>query len=598
MCHLDVPRLHFSGRFFTDPSTVNNDPTHYDPANTRPSPWQEPRGRHWFRLVDCFVRSARDALGVTPASDPVIGAPLESTDTPSPAKIVDLDVYVQGVPTIFGLELRLPLPDGKAIVGTVERPTLNDVWFNAVLPTRGWNESYGAGTYGGDGNAAGAFQTIVRCPVEQWPESIGSDLLDQLRRRAVVRDGHVLLSLKFVLDGYDNVPRHPDCRYGRIVGSLGPARPGEAVGVPGPRWLRPRSMPEDAPWYVPSFGGAPFKLDHERRALVVDLANSLCRQSAGGDPVDLGRLEAVVRADGQTHVLGALDYSAFAYDNNAQVAELSLTDEQVQLLANRPLVLVMSRDDLGPREILSEAPNGLAFGVEERVHRLPGTPGTSAKTRVHVTQWGHPPPAPPTLGVLVESVHGNTPGATVPPSNPGDTPQADGALEATVGPVDAQGFAEIALTVVKDPGSRTPELDGQAYFVVVYDTAEPPPDPKAGPPAQARMLSCLVWSDYRACTDPTWEEVRAIMAPYMKLYPYMHEAMDLTHQPTFDLFTKNPPWSVGYGVPEKDGFGAGAIPFYMTRDFDDPRYMPVTRDLSPAKAETVLNYMRNLQKSK
>jgi hypothetical protein len=196
---------------------------------------------------------------------------------------------------------------------------------------------------------------------------------------------------------------------------------------------------------------------------------------------------------------------------------------------------------------------------------------------------------------MVEAVHGDTPGAPVPPDDPGDTPSAAGALVATIGATDAHGFAEITLEVAKDPGARTPELDGQLYFVVVHDPRRPPPDLRKAAPMQERQLSCLVWSDHRPLAAPRWEDVRAIMAPYMKLYPYMREAMDLADEFTFTLFSKNPPWSVGYGVPAKDGFAAGTIPFYMTRDFDDPRYMPVTRDLSPARVETVLNYMRRLQ---
>ncbi len=30
MSYLGYPRLHFSGRFQADPSTVNNDPAHFD----------------------------------------------------------------------------------------------------------------------------------------------------------------------------------------------------------------------------------------------------------------------------------------------------------------------------------------------------------------------------------------------------------------------------------------------------------------------------------------------------------------------------------------------------------------------------------------
>ena len=39
MSYLDVPRIHFAGRLFTDPSTVNNDREHYNSSDKTPSPW-------------------------------------------------------------------------------------------------------------------------------------------------------------------------------------------------------------------------------------------------------------------------------------------------------------------------------------------------------------------------------------------------------------------------------------------------------------------------------------------------------------------------------------------------------------------------------
>lgn len=37
MTYLGFPRLHFSGHYQADPSTVNNDPYHFDVAKFRPS---------------------------------------------------------------------------------------------------------------------------------------------------------------------------------------------------------------------------------------------------------------------------------------------------------------------------------------------------------------------------------------------------------------------------------------------------------------------------------------------------------------------------------------------------------------------------------
>ncbi|MEO5649092.1 MAG: hypothetical protein ABIR03_04110, partial [Ginsengibacter sp.] len=291
-------------------------------------------------------------------------------------------------------------------------------------------------------------------------------------------------------------------------------------------------------------------------------------------------------------------YSAFSYDNNALITEIDLADFQLKALQSGYLNLSMSRTDIGNPGILSEPSTKVQFAVETRPVRMAGDPGTVATTKVYVSESGVALPNKK-LSVFLESVHGNTPGATVPPTNPGDTPQADGALEATITESDQNGFATVQLKVLKNPGMRTPELDGQLYFIIVYDPDVPHPnwsDPKSTPPPQDQMISCVVSSQYPVNQNPGWEEIQSLLAPYMKLYPGMRKIMDPANRNTFNLFAKNPPW-LAYN--EKDpgplGIKEGAIPFYMSRDFNDPRFMPVTRDLSAAKILTIMYFIRNLQ---
>ncbi len=186
-----------------------------------------------------------------------------------------------------------------------------------------------------------------------------------------------------------------------------------------------------------------------------------------------------------------------------------------------------------------------------------------------------------------------------PPSNPGNTRQAKGAIKATITPSNAAGYATITIRVVRDPGFRTPELDGQLYFIIVYDPDQPHPDWSKEAPQQDHMISCLVWSHYEVNSNPEWEEMQAMMAPYMKLYPSMRNKIDLTDLHTVTIFANNPPWAPVYKAPPYVNghleISAGAIPYYMTRPFEDPRFMPVTRDLSPAKMLTYLHFMKKLQ---
>jgi hypothetical protein len=110
------------------------------------------------------------------------------------------------------------------------------------------------------------------------------------------------------------------------------------------------------------------------------------------------------------------------------------------------------------------------------------------------------------------------------------------------------------------------------------------------------MISCKVFSQYTVNQNPGWQEIQSMMAPYMKLYPGMKKYIDLSNEHTFTIFSKNPPW-VAYGENNAGPLGiqAGAIAYYMSRELDDPRFMPVSRDLSDAKTLTIMYFIKKLQ---
>lgn len=96
--------------------------------------------------------------------------------------------------------------------------------------------------------------------------------------------------------------------------------------------------------------------------------NSIWRQTAGGPPVDLGSVDAIVSTpDPITSNIGIIDYSEFAYQNNAHISEIDLNDVQLQLLQKGYLHLEMSRNDIGSPTIFTEPEVDVQFGVETRV---------------------------------------------------------------------------------------------------------------------------------------------------------------------------------------------------------------------------------------
>ncbi len=93
MSYLDLPRLHFSGLFFTGPSTINNIIQNFDPTvplENQAGQFQQNAGwnalgvAQWW-LEECTVLSAVGPNGAPVAgTDSVIGAAVQSPSPKTP----------------------------------------------------------------------------------------------------------------------------------------------------------------------------------------------------------------------------------------------------------------------------------------------------------------------------------------------------------------------------------------------------------------------------------------------------------------------------------------------------------------------------------
>jgi len=649
MSYLDFPSFTVAGNFYTDPSTMDNDPSHYDESCTNPSPWQDPGGSHFFSFQDILasqipnrafkapvVASALDQFGNASFTDPLVGCPMSSMDSPgglggtapfSPAKMIDLDVYQQGVSMIYGFFPCLTVGTTR-LVGAMDACSLNSVWFSRVLPTRGWQswDDYGWGSFGGDTNASGVYQSIVRIPAASWPAASGSAILDQLRAATTTdASGNLLLSVRMVLDGYQNVAWHQsDFRIGRVVATFGPVFSGDPTECIAGRWLAGRPAGSGDPWNQPYLYGAPSQLKqgpasgpYTGQYLAIDLANAFATASPGGEPVDLGNLTLYL-GDGSLGPVGApFQLNDVFYSAGGGIARLPLTAAQADAAITQPFTLVSSRTDLagmngatmnGQPVLWQEAANGLWLACDGRNFQLASDVGqrNTATANIYLTQFGLPVAVSFDLQVAVYPCYQGNGAATVPWSGgyAGDSPSAEGALQAEL-VIQAADAAQLILTAVADPGSRTPELDCQLYFLCFTAQGLQPLQPNLpAPPPQEQMISCVVWASYPVNTNPAFAEIQSIMKVYDKLFPSMHAKIDLLDEQTFFTFALNPPWPPYYGglpgpeqvsLPNGGTIAAGAIPYYLTRTIDDPRFMPIMRNLSPNKLLTVLYYCWNLQ---
>src|SRR5687768_2647535 len=535
MSYLDIPRIHFAGRFFTDPSTINNDGNNYNPARSPLALQWNPSGWGTFKFENCVVKSAvLDASGAVKtaaADDPIIGATVEIGDTMSfGPKLVDLDPEWQSSSQIYGLKLSIKFA-GEEWIGTMETATLRDLWLarapHAQVMTR----------------SSGTFQSVINT-VSFTPVGPSTSAVFNAWKVAG------LVSIRFVTYAYDIVSH-----YGKVVGTLGPGNPAEPRAFLNARRLESNNLaPTRGPRIYNStlFGPAPFKVDEARKRVVIDLGNAIPETSPGGPRVNLGTLKGRVTPSppASPEDLGAIDYSQARYETTAGVEELTVTAAQIAILKSKPLELWADQPFV--RTILSERPRGSNLEVAETTVRL--NPGESKTVDIFATRFGRPEPllninARLTLGGLR-----NTTGLT---------------FTVVGGRTDATGRAQIKFTG-SDPGKARlgGDLDGQLYLVELdWGIASPP----AANDWRARIV-VKVYDTRAAVASPKWADVQDIFAQYARLYPAMNTLVDfLSHSKVQNA---------------KD-----RIRTTMTYPESDARFMPVTRDLSRDKRDLILRWI-------
>ncbi|OLT12827.1 hypothetical protein BJF78_23485 [Pseudonocardia sp. CNS-139] len=515
-----------------------------------------PDGRHAFRLENVTVRSAVGENG--PAADPVVGLRL-ATRGLVPAKLVDLDTDQQLVSEIFGLVLALVDAAGLVLVEGAMRPAaFTDIWRRGPVVS--------------DESASATYQSTL--DDVRWGDVSSSPLLTRLRDAT----GGGPLSIKFDLDGYSmqrtvNGAPNPRFTRGRIAGTLGPAADGEPRHtVLGRQFGSEQHRPgAAAPGFRPD-GGVnyfPGVVDPAARKVCLDLGNALPVATAGGAPQDLGELVLVCRAaDGTEHDIGAVGYRAPGwYETTAGVVDLppdrELSDDELTQVAAGRLVLVAR--PAGPQRTLSEeAPDHVR--ADTFVARL--DPGDQWVVRLHVTRRGEP-----VAGARVNLVLLRPPGAP-------QFPVHGLTFPASV-TTDPGGVAEATLTAA-DPGdprffyttspNRRVHVDGQVYRVG-YEVDG------AGQPNPSSFLSVLVWNAFVPDDPPTWHgSMRRLLAQYGDLYPWMTR-----FGPQLDM-----------AEYEHIAAQREAIVDVLGRDVTDPRYMPVSRDMSGSRRKAVLTWLTNL----
>jgi hypothetical protein len=631
MSYLDVPRIHFGGLFFTNPSTINNFDSSYNPQvaltdaqgaylsvppGAGPAGWNA-MGVAQLWISECAVLSAVGPGGTPVSGDPILGALVESPSPSTPkttpdgkgfydiAKMVDLDPDQQGRSAVYGLRIYVTIPGGGGFSGLVSVPELQNLFPRVVQPRPGSSWSF-VGTW------MGQITEVA------WNAgSSASPFLVQFQEACQAG-----IAVKLTVDLHQN---DPNTRltpgnmiyYGRVLGSLGPVKPGElAQVVPGRQIATPpppaqaltltatpkrkaavgatpindrlgevemlestAPAPQATPNLALKWNAAPAQVSTvgSSSMLHVDLGGSLLLQGAkdangiwssnGQFLQDSGISIGVLTGSGiQLFAKGQGLSFANQYvplnSQNKQVSlvtssglvDIALQSSEAALAAQNPLVI-----SVNGTTVLQEPANGLLIGSQPFSVRL--TPGAGATVQVMARQLGAPVVGQQPITWEVDAIT----------DEDGDTAPSTNVTLAWNGSTDANGIANLTVsTVAQDPALpayRVP-MDSQIYYVFFNDLAGQPVGDGNG------NISVLRFQSYTAPANPTWQQdVGPILQAYARLYPGMKDRLDIGDEATV----------IGF---------ATAMLAKMSLPFSDPAYMPVTRDLSSAKVAMILAWLK------
>lgn len=589
MSYLAWPRLHFTGRFQADTSTVNNDVRHYksdtflpqfqEPMvgqagglNERANGYWNPEGSGAWRMLGCRISGVATGPGLTPERSPETELVIAGADKRTAGKLVDLDPQQQMVSQIWGLIVALEDTQGHRLLDSEYLvSTFTDLWKRQQIM-----ENF-------DQTLAASFQSQLA--VREWGDLSAYPLLQALRDACP--DG--LLSMRFNAFGYDRDPTANDYTTGRIVGTIGPASADEPRHFCLGRQCVPRLANPANPLvpanHVYAFQG---QVHAEARTLSVDLGHCLPVRTADGDFQDIGTLSVAVLKDAtleqgqcvsadQVAVLGPVGYRKPGwYARTAGVMDYDFSADPwvTGHIGDHPIALLKQDDCGGYKIMIRETEDGLYVRADQHVFRL--NPGDPARTDLYATRYGQPTAMELKLVRDMGFMGGSGTAATL---NTGDWPvpevgKPEQALEhpATVS-IDGSGRGTLAFGAhPAGPGNFRGYIDGQVYGLG-YRIATPPEGYLRD---FWNFISILIWDDWPVPETPTWHrDIQPIMEQYGNLYPIM--SRHLVNLGDYDSVLKH----------------LDALKLCFSLPVSDPNFMPVSRDLSANKLKAILHWMNH-----
>jgi len=627
MSFLNTPRLIFSGDFLADVPTANNLAAHYDNATFTEEDLQytedrtkgawNPEGGSIFNFENCTVQKLV-LQGDDLTSEEVIGElSIEGAGGKSPGKMVDLDPEQQMCSELWGVQLRILTKDNKLLLrGTIEPVAFRKL---QMRQTKGFKVN---------GQPIGATWTSVLKDIYWEDKHIGSSRF--FKELKTTTQGNKL-SLNLNVFGYfnnkytnkDHKIIHPRFTLGRVLGAIGPWFQGEPqLFVPGRKMYGVYELPQLGIF----FANTNFVFDKQNKRLTIDFGASFPIADAYGtisrtDNLVLGvSHESLTNAPSRKKVyIKDSDFTPISKVNYEQgntwllktggIIDIQITsDDLCEKLSNHQLILLSQSED-GFQLVARESIDGYLLRADNFVQRLDC--GETHEVKFYAYQWGESlkQGSVQTAYVDMSQLSPNSQAAThsgdyrdvywyILDNKPNNGITFDSeisihdglaSMKLTGNPIGYPRKANQVKYISRDRknielGEKVnfDFLEGQLYFIG-YNIKGSIEDPAENATMPENMISTHLRSEFKIPDTPVWRDnddnepdnIKAIMSRYGNLYPIMSKYL------------------IDLNDPEALIKKTEILLFSFTRTIEDPLYMPVTRDLSESKRQTIIKWLKN-----
>lgn len=584
MSYLDSPRIHFTGFFQADVSTVNNDVRYFDVDAFQPEYQQlsltgdggswHPNGTGIFRFVNCQITGASlDGRAIYAQSqDAVIGMSLQNADNRAPGKMVDLDPQQQAVSEIWGMGVRLTNGRHRALFsGDYVPAAFTNLWARqqtGVLMDQKLGACYGS-----------ILENV------RWEGDADSPVLEELADLTE----HGLLSIQFNVYGYGRDPTIPRYTMGHLSGTIGPYRSTEPRHFALGRQMAAQCSKSPT---TPDQGVYSFacKVDTERQVVTADFGNCLQIVDANSGLADSGPLLLGILKHNPSTLLDTVHVNDFVslgkvpyqqtgwYPQTAGVQEFPYAgiEGAADIVDDHALVLLRGHiaDDFDV--VVQESLDGVYVRADNFVLRI--EPGEATGIDFYASRYGHP-----LIGAqIATSVYNDSMGGTgagdAPLDPPVATPEigipADGISYPATFETSANGKARMPITAkASGPGVPRGYIQNQLYGIG-YQLVDQPPGYAVN---LWNFISVMAYSHCAMPAQPTWyDDIETIFEQFGNLYPIMSKHLvDLSSYASCVEHRKI--LRLAFALPRAD-----------------PNHMPVTRDMSTSMRDMVLRWLDGL----